>query len=262
MPLAYSACRIAPKMLSSQDWTAMHWDYAIILIFIGAVVPLTGRWRVARILRGPETSQTDRLRLYASTVAFQWLLTAVIIWRAGTHGMTNSSLGLVARRPFFTAVISAGLVALVLANQLISLRLIGQRPEELHSKLAQVALRIFPRDHLERLVFVGVVATVAICEEFVYRGFVQGLFTDIFQNALAGVLISSAMFSLAHLYQGKRGLISTCVVGLIFASARVITGSLIPGVAAHFAVDFVAGFLFPERLRTALTVEASSTAIR
>ncbi|HXU49010.1 MAG TPA: hypothetical protein VN727_08175, partial [Candidatus Binatia bacterium] len=66
-------------MLSSQDWSMMHWDYAIILIFLGAIVPLVGRWRVARILRGPDTSQAERLRLYASTIAFQWLLTAVIV---------------------------------------------------------------------------------------------------------------------------------------------------------------------------------------
>lgn len=240
----------------------MHWDYAIILIFLGAIVPLVGRWRVARILRGPDTSQAERLRLYASTIAFQWLLTAVIVWRVGAHGMDNRVLGLGVDRAIFTAVISAGLVALVLTNQLVSLRLVGRRPEELHSKLAQVALRIFPQDSLERLIFIGVVATVAICEEFIYRGFVQGLFANIFQGALAGVLISAGMFSLAHLYQGKRGLISTCVVGLIFGGARAVSGSLIPGVAAHFAVDFVAAFLFPARLRAALAVEASQGPVR
>jgi uncharacterized protein len=230
----------------------MHWDYAIILIFIGAVVPLVGRWRVERILRSPTMAQAERLRLYASTIAFQWLITAVIFWRAGAHGMPNAALGLATPRPILTGILSLGLVGLVLANQLVSLRLLGSRPEELHSKLAQVALRIFPQDRLERLVFVGVVATVAICEEFIYRGFVQGLFGILTHSAVGGIVISAGMFSLAHLYQGKRGLSSTCVVGLVFASARSVTGSLIPGVAAHFAVDFVAGFLFPSRLRAAL----------
>ncbi len=239
----------------------MHWDYAIILIFIGAVVPLMGRWRVSRILREPQTTQADRLRLYASTIIFQWLLTAAIVWRTGAHGMTNRSLGFVAGRPVFTGIVSAVLVALVLANQFISLRLLGKRPEELHGKLAQVALRTFPQDKIERAVFVSVVATVAICEEVIYRGFAQGLFADIFQSAVAGVLISAALFSLAHLYQGKRGLIATLVVGLLFATARAITGSLIPGVAAHFAVDFVAGFLFPHRLRAALAAEGSQEAV-
>ncbi|HKV47702.1 MAG TPA: CPBP family intramembrane glutamic endopeptidase [Candidatus Acidoferrales bacterium] len=240
----------------------MHWDYALILVFLGAVVPLVGRWRVARILRGPETRRAERLRLYASTIAFQWLLTAAIVWRAGRHGTSNHTLGLAADRVIFTAVISAGLVALVLTNQLVSLRLIGKRPEELHSKLAQVALRIFPQHNLERLVFIGVVATVAVCEEFIYRGFVQGLFTNIFRSALAGVLISAGMFSLAHLYQGKRGLIATCVVGLVFGGTRALTGSLVPGIIAHFVVDFVAAFLFPPRLRAALAAEGSETSSR
>ncbi|MGH9572381.1 MAG: CPBP family intramembrane glutamic endopeptidase [Candidatus Acidiferrales bacterium] len=235
----------------------MHWDYAVILIFLGAVVPLAGRWRVARILRGPDTNQGERLRLYSSTIAFQWLLTAAIVWRAGAHVMSHDALGVTAGRAIFTAVVAVGLVALVLTNQLVSLSLIGKRPEELHSKLAQVALRIFPQHNLERWAFIGVVSTVAVCEEFIYRGFVQGLFTNIFRSALAGVLISAGMFSLAHLYQGKRGLIATCVVGFVFGAARAITGSLIPGIAAHFVVDFVAAFLFPSRLRAALAAKSS-----
>jgi CAAX protease family protein len=234
----------------------MHWDYALILIFLGAVVPLLGRWRVNRILRGPDTTQTDRLRIYASTIAFQWALVAIILWRTSVYGTNAAALGLAAPRPLLTVLVSAGLVGLVLANQLISLRLIGTRPEELQSKLAQVALRIFPQGTLERLVFFGVVCTVAICEEVIFRGFVQSLFAALTDVAFMGILLSSAWFSVAHLYQGWRGLISTFVVGLLFSVTHSWTGSLIPAVAAHFAIDFVAGFAFPTRLREALAKTA------
>jgi len=234
----------------------MHLDYAIILAFLVIVLPLVGRWRVQRILGRPETSQTERLRLYASTIAFQWLLVALIAWRTGFHGMTTAELGLAATRPLRTVLVSLALVSLILLNQIVSLRLVGSRPEELHGKLAQVALRIFPQDNLERLVFFGVVATVAICEEFIYRGFVQGLLTGFFDSAVAGVLISAAFFSAAHLYQGRRGIIATCVVGVLFGSARAFTGSLIPAVAAHFVTDFVAGYMFPSKLRATMQAEA------
>jgi uncharacterized protein len=236
----------------------MHWDHALILIFLGAVVPLMGRWRVSRILREPETTQIDRLRIYASTIAFQWALVAIILWRTSAHRMTTAALGFAVPRPLLTSLVSFGLLGLVLANQLVSLRLIASRPEELRGKLARVALRIFPQDNLERLAFFGVVATVSICEEVIFRGFAQAVFATVARTAFAGIVLSSAWFSLAHLYQGRRGLISTFVVGLLFSVARAWTGSLIPPVAAHFAIDFVAGYAFPHRLREALAKTAVS----
>jgi membrane protease YdiL (CAAX protease family) len=249
-------------MLSFQRPSSMHWDYALILIFLGAVVPLMGRWRVERLLRGPATTQSDRLRLYASTIAFQWILSAIVYWRATFHGMSIASLGLGASPPVLTAIVAVALVTLLLANQLVSLRHVGARPDDLHSKLAQVALRIFPQDNADRLIFMGVVATVAICEEFLFRGFVQSLFRDLSSSAAVAVVGSACLFSLAHLYQGKRGLIATFVVGLLFSASRVISGSLLPSVAGHFVTDLVAGYLFPGALRHALSLEpAAGTAI-
>jgi len=60
------------------------------------------------------------------------------------------------------------------------------------------------------------------------------------------------MFSLAHLYQGRRGLIATFVVGLLFSIARATTGSLVPSAVPHFVADITAGFLTPSRVRAAL----------
>jgi len=235
----------------------MHWDYAIILAFLAAVLPLMGKWRVESILRRAGISQAERLRLYASTIAFQWLLVALIFWRTTVHGLSLATLGLAIPQPWLTGAVSIGLVALVLINQLVSLRFVGGRPEELHGKLAQVALGIFPRDNMERLVFAGVVVTVAICEELIYRGFIQTLFTGISRSGFAGIIISAAMFSFAHLYQGRRGLIATLIVGIVFSLTRFYTGSLVPSVAGHFVADLIAGYMLPGKLREALAIESA-----
>jgi CAAX protease family protein len=231
---------------------AMYWDYALLLILLGVVVPLAGRRRVERILRGPDPKRSDRLRLYASTIAFQWIVVGLILWRTEVHRMRAGELGLAAPRPILVALASAGLVALVVANQFISLGQLGKRPEDLRGNLAQVALRIFPRDNLERLIFSGVVATVAICEEMMYRGFVQALFSNLSGKAVVGILFSGILFGWAHIYQGRRGVIATCIVGMVFSGVRAATGSLVPGIAAHFAMDLIAGYLFPKALRAEL----------
>jgi hypothetical protein len=77
----------------------MPWDFALILIFLGVVVPLLGRRRVRQLLRISVTTKEDRLRLYASTIAFQWIASAVIFWRISARGITAAHLGLAFPRP-------------------------------------------------------------------------------------------------------------------------------------------------------------------
>jgi membrane protease YdiL (CAAX protease family) len=58
---------------------------------------------------------------------------------------------------------------------------------------------------------------------------------------VAAAILSSLWFALAHLYQGRRGILTTFVVGIIFATIRELTGSLIPVVAAHACLDLTIG---------------------
>ena len=110
-----------------------------------------------------------------------------------------------------------------------------------------------PHNSIEALVFVALVSTVALCEEYLYRGFAFAAF----QRAAGGSMFlaaigSSALFALGHLYQGRRGLRTTFIVGLLFAAARIATASLIPSIAAHFVTDLAAGLAGPRILRTPL----------
>ena len=57
----------------------------------------------------------------------------------------------------------------------------------------------------------------------------------------ASVVVSSVLFSMAHLYQGRGGLIGTGLLGLLFGASRAFTGSILPVAAWHAAVDIVAG---------------------
>jgi uncharacterized protein len=237
----------------------MHWDFALILIFFATAVPLLGRRRIRQLMRMPKTTKRNRLTLYASTIAFQWLAVAVVMWRANAHQIPFARLGIAVPRPALTAIVSIALAAIVLANQLVSLRHLATHPAEAQGVLPQLALKIFPQDSIERLAFFAVVVTVAVCEELIYRGFVQRVFEDWSGGMIiAGVLGSAVMFGLAHLYQGPRGLITTFVVGLLFAAIRSWTGSLLAPLIAHFVADITAGLLAPSRLRSALAGAGTS----
>jgi uncharacterized protein len=231
----------------------MHWDFALILIVLGVLVPWLGRRRVGRLMRVIETTKTDRLALYASTVTFQWFAAAVVLWRATRREIDLAQLGLAAPSVPLVATVSIVLSSLVLLSQIFSLRRVATYPQEVKAILPQLAIRIFPQDRLERLVFLAVVGTVAICEEFIYRGFAQRVLTDWSGGSLAaGILGSAALFAWAHLYQGRRGLLSTFLAGILFSGVRAWTGSLLPPIAAHFVADLVVGLMAPARFRAAI----------
>lgn len=236
----------------------MHWDFAVILLALGIAVPLLGRRRIGQLMRTPSTTKMDRLSLYATTLAFQWIAAAVILWRAAAHEIRAAQLGLAIGNPILTVTITIVLTALVLLNQLISLRRLVSNPAEAQGLLPQLALKLFPQDDVERLAFFALVVTVAICEELVYRGFVQCVFQDWSRGSVTvGVLGSAIYFSIAHLYQGRRGLASTLVAGLIFAGARAWTGSLLPPIAAHFVADITVGILAPGKILSTMSKQAS-----
>jgi membrane protease YdiL (CAAX protease family) len=235
----------------------MHWDFALILIFLATVVPWLGRRRIRQLMQLPDTTKLDRLALYASTVAFQWLAVAVVLWRTHAHGIPPAQLGQALARPSLTVSVSVALALLILANQLLSLRRLVTRSPEIHGFLPQLALKVLPQDDVERLAFLALVSTVALCEELIYRGFIQRVFQDWSGGAAAaGVLASASFFALAHLYQGRRGLASTFSVGILFSVVRAWTSSLLPPMIAHFIADLVVGWVAPARLRAALA-EAS-----
>lgn len=241
-------------MLSS---SMVHWDLALIVVFLATAVPLMGRRRIQQLMRIPHTDKAERLTLYASTTAFQWLIAAIIYWRTTADGIPAWRLGLQITRPVLTGALGVGLATVVLVNQLYSLRRIASTPVEPDGMLAQMALKVFPQDTPERLAFLAVVITVAFCEEWIYRGFVQRMFQDWGGSVAAGIFGSALLFAGAHLYQGRRGLLSTFAVGLVFSTVRFWSGSLIPAIAAHFVADLVAGYLSPSLVREALRRQAS-----
>jgi uncharacterized protein len=226
----------------------MPWDFALILLFLAAAVPFLGRHRIRQLMRLPETTKADRLALYRSTVVSQWIAAAVVFWRARARGLTPSTLALAIPNVPLVLTTAALLSGLIFANQLVSLRRLERHPGESRAILPPFALKIFPRDATERLAFLGVVLTVSLCEELIFRGFAQRVLENAFGGAvLVGIFSSAALFAVAHLYQGRRGLLATLVVGLIFAFVRSWTGSLVAPVAAHFTADLTAGLLAPAR---------------
>ncbi len=219
----------------------MPWDIALIFFVLAVILPWRGRVKMKKLLSQPQVGTIERLTLYASTIAFQWAIVAFVAWRGWSHGYTAMQLGLVMpdrTRLFIVAIAGAVTIG---AFQWLNLRRVGKIPVERRGPLVAIAQRIFPQTTVELLPYFALVITAGLCEEFLYRGFTMAVLTRMGFPAWMVVLTSSLMFGLAHLYQGRGGLVGTLFIGAVFGIARIAYDSLVPVIFWHSALDFVAG---------------------
>lgn len=233
----------------------MHWDYVAILLVLAVIVPWRSHARVIALLQSKSIEAGERVSLYASTIAFQWAISLVIIWRCRAHGLGFADLGLTLPHAARGLTVAVAISAVLALNQVFGVLRLAHLPVDKRGVVGQIAQRLLPRVRIEKWAAVALVLTVSICEEFIYRGFIQSLFQYTLHSVTAGILISAVFFAAAHAYQGKRGLITTFAVGLIFSIVRVWTGSLVPSMIIHFAVDFSAGMAASRLLRSAGRIE-------
>jgi membrane protease YdiL (CAAX protease family) len=226
----------------------MSWDIALIFFGLGVILPWRGRARLKKLMAMPHVGTMERLVLYASTIAFQWLAVAVVAWRAWAHGYTAEQLGLVIHDR--TKILVASLVgaATIATLQWLNLRRMSRLPASSRGSMQAIAERILPHSTIELLPFLALAITAGLCEEFLYRGFAMAVLSRLGWPAWAAVLISSIFFGLAHLYQGRGGFFSTLVIGTVFGTGRIAYNSLVPVMFWHSAVDLVAGVAGPRYL--------------
>lgn len=226
----------------------MQWDIWLLFFVLVVLLPWRGHARLRKLLATPRISSVERLSLYFSTMAFQWALAGVVAWRVWAHHYTVAELGLLIRNPAKIAAASAIGTALFVAFQWMNLRRIGRLKAESRGFLQTFANKILPKTWVETIPYLALAVTAGICEEFLYRGFVMATLRRVGLASWAVVVTSAIMFGLAHLYQGRGGLVSTSVIGLVFGTARIAYHSLVPVTFWHTAVDAVAGLAGPRYL--------------
>jgi membrane protease YdiL (CAAX protease family) len=233
--------------------STIPWDFILILAVLGVLVPWRGAIRVRRLLAQPSLAPSQRLALYASTIAFQWLFVALISWRSYSRHLSSNDLGLVISSVRQTLSVALILTALLCLNQWAGLQKIARVPAEKRGFLFQFTEKIMPQTSTEMFVFVALACTAGLSEEFVYRGFVFAVFSRAFADSAFSASIamaaSSAWFAMAHLYQGRRGVITTLVVGILFSAVRIWSGNIVSAIAGHIGVDLVAGLCASRVLR-------------
>jgi len=196
-------------------------------------------WRGAiRFQQLQSAADLNRVQMYERTILTQWLGFAFVIlgvWLAGSPraavlGDRWRSAGEVLRD------IGIGVGFAILST--LPLSVIGQL---LGGHEGGRAVRfMLPHGGVEMVLWIALSLTAGICEEALFRGYLQRQFMAFTNNAPAGILLSAVAFGVAHSYQGLPQAVVIGLEGALLGTMAYWRKSVRPGVIAHAWKDALA----------------------
>jgi membrane protease YdiL (CAAX protease family) len=190
---------------------------------------------------GPTVLSATKLARYWKTIAWQWVLVAALLLIVRRHGLSAADVGERLGDARVTAGVTAALLAIVVVVFAIIFWRIRRAPPRVSSARESPMRYLAPGFGREMVVFALLSVTAGICEELLYRGWLVNVLRTATGSTGAAVGVGSAIFGIAHAYQGVGGMLRTMFVGLQFALLFVYVDSLIPGQVLHAAFDLAAG---------------------
>jgi membrane protease YdiL (CAAX protease family) len=101
------------------------------------------------------------------------------------------------------------------------------------------------RGLVEFLLAIILVVVVALAEETIFRGYLILRLKAVTASPTVAVLVSAAIFSLGHGYEGSAGVVTVGVMGVVFALVYLWRQSLVAPIVMHFLQDFIGIILLP-----------------
>jgi CAAX protease family protein len=100
---------------------------------------------------------------------------------------------------------------------------------------------MLPHGGAEIALWIALSVTAGICEETIFRGYLQRQFIAMTKSAPAGILLSAAAFGAAHTYQGFRLGVLISLFGAMFGILAYWRRSVRPGMIVHAWQDSLGG---------------------
>ncbi len=183
--------------------------------------------------------QPRRVVFYITTIVWEWLLMGYVLFGVGRHGTSLWDV-LGARwknaKDFFRDM------GIALLFWFLALVVLGAVAYLLHyERMSQSVRFLAPEGATEILLWIAVSLTAGICEETIFRGYLQKQLIAWTGNAPAGVVLSAAAFGVGHIYQGAKATVVIGVYGLLFGILVQLRKSVRPGMMTHALHDTVTG---------------------
>jgi len=216
------------------------WHTAVLLLFLTAFALLTLHIRA----QNPAAQGNHRVHGYLLTMAFEWLMVAFIAWGARFGGASLRTLAGAFTPTGRSVLRDLGIaIAYLLVAQVVLGIVTAVTGHFIHSDVNKVLQNMLPHTGLEAAVYLLLALTAGICEEMIFRGYMQHQFTVWTGSAAVGVALQGILFGIAHAYMGSGMVMVIGVFGCIFGLLTWWRKSLRPGIMAHFLQDAIGGLV-------------------
>lgn len=197
-------------------------------------------------LPGVAARRGSHLLTYGVTLVWEWLLLAFALWGLRMRRTPLRQL-LGVRRPgaieWWTDI---GIASGFWLASAITLAVCGALLRYAHldsSTMRTAVLRVAPTSATELAAWIVLSITAGICEELIFRGYLQQQFTRLMRNVWIGGAVSAILFGLAHGYQGVSGVLLITLYGAFFSALAHHRRSLRAGMFAHAWQDASSGII-------------------
>ena len=227
-----------PESAINRSETVASPVHTVFLVIILAAVCALGYVSVHRraVVHNP-----NRLLFYLPTMAWEWLVVAYIYWGLRRHGKSMQNI---AGKSWGSASEFFRDIGIAFAFWIGAIVILSIVSHLVHATgMAEAARLLAPQSLLESILWVALAVTAGICEETIFRGYLQRQFVAWTRSAPVGVILSAAFFGAGHVYQGAKATIVIGVYGLMFGILAETRRNLRPGIITHAWHDAITGLI-------------------
>jgi membrane protease YdiL (CAAX protease family) len=185
---------------------------------------------------GSTAARISHIPLYLLVIVCEWAIFAFVLWK------TDRGFVAYVMRVFANPRALRWDIPLVLV---LSSILIFGSPfiVDLLGESGWVSTQgMLPKGRFEIAVWVLMAVTAGMCEETIFRGYLQQQFAGWTRNVVFGVMMQAVIFGLCHAYQGWKNMTLIFVWGCVFGFFAWLRRGLRTNVIAHTALDIFSAF--------------------
>ena len=232
---------LEPQKLD-RNLIAPIWHTLLLILILAIIVVLGVYWQ-----NGPSSTQVlvqkhqSTLPLYLSLIVSEWLL-VYLVWSGLKHGSNIKVKDLIGGRwnNWKKILIDIGIgmsfwIVWIGVERIVKYVLGPDGAKSVNTLL--------PQGYLEIMAWILVSISAGVCEEIVFRGYLQRQLLALTGSTFVAVLIQGIIFGISHGYQGLKQVIVISVFGVFYGVLAIWRKSLRPNMVAHAWGDIFSGIL-------------------
>jgi CAAX protease family protein len=195
-------------------------------------------WHKTSVDQLSAAANPNRVRFYLGILFFEWLLFVLVV--AGVR-LSGASILVVLGDHWHSLRQVLRDIGIALGFWIVAAMLLWVFGWLLRIAALGRNVSMLPQGGIELTFWIALSVTAGICEETIFRGYLQRQFMALTKSAPAGILLSAAVFGAAHAYQGFRMVILIALYGAMGGILAYWRGSVRPGMIAHVWQDSLNG---------------------